>query len=148
MEINHEEAIDKIEESVIEQVMTEVWKMDWIRFGIDLQEEDNKYMYTATSGLFATKFFNYRHPMPKLSINKEICKKFIEAVNSYGTCEGDWSDNWQAIKTKAKTLIKPPEYVKKPDDMLLNMNDVDKFGQYACLICGCPVFSSGRIGTS
>ena len=64
-------ATDEIIRIAIEQFMTEVWKMDWIRFGIDLQEEDNKYMYTATSGLFATKFFNYRHPMPKLSINKK-----------------------------------------------------------------------------
>ena len=118
-------ATDEIIRIAIEQFMTEVWKMDWIRFGIDLQEEDNKYMYTATSGLLAANYFNYRHPMPKLSINKKICETFIEAVNSYGTCEGDWSDNWQAIKTKAKTLIKPPEYVKEPDD--LNMNDINFF---------------------
>ena len=76
---------------------------------------DNKYMYTATSGLLATKFFNYRHPMPKfkLSVDKKICKTFIEAVNSYGTCEGDWSDNWQAIKTAATNpYIQPPYYLK------------------------------------
>ena len=140
-EFNHElnvddETIDNAIEIAMdnthEQLITEVWKMDWIRFKIDLQEEDNKCMYTATSGLLAAKYFNYRHPMPKITqtTDTQRCKNFIEAVNAYGTRDGKWSDNWQAIIKWAKELIKPPGYLKQPSDMLIGINGMDKLNQY------------------
>jgi len=141
MKFNHElnvddETIDNAIEIAMDNTLEQLITMDWIRpirFKIDLQEEDNKYMYTATSGLLAAKYFNYRHPMPKITQTYpklRDCQKFIEAVNEHGNHEGDWSDNWQAIITWAKELIEPPGYLKQPDDMLIGINYMDKSNQY------------------